>query len=225
MAAFAFLSATFFPPWLYTHDQNGSNGGHTHTPAGYYCLFSPPRPTSESVTDGVSLDMSRLMLEWVCILAVTGAAWFFLNVESVTGSAAQSSASVSTGAENRKSFSRAAKWIAAGTVAVCLVCAVIAKMVEARQERERLEQLEKQNQEAFKNYQLFIAKWITLKPGMSQQQVVNILGKPDEVFSDLRDTLGQWQYRRNTGNGTFLGNVSFSPQGALIYSTPVSWSP
>ena len=91
---FVFVPATFFPPWIYTHDQNGTNGGHAHTPAGYHCILSPPTPETDHVVDGVSIDASRLVLEWLCILVTAGAAWLFLNVDTGTASAAQPTASL-----------------------------------------------------------------------------------------------------------------------------------
>jgi hypothetical protein len=91
-AVLVFLLATLFPPWLYVYDQNGSAGAHARKPAGYYCMLTPPSPQGTGVAYGVSLDTSRLMLEWVCILVTTGAAWFFLNVDSGPDSAALSDA-------------------------------------------------------------------------------------------------------------------------------------
>lgn len=101
---FVFFLATFFPPWIYTHDRNGSSGGHAHKPAGFYCILWSPYPKSESVDDGVSIDMSRLMLEWLCILVTAGAAWFFMNADTRTASAAPPTVPLPRPVGNRKLF-------------------------------------------------------------------------------------------------------------------------
>jgi hypothetical protein len=134
-AVIVFILATFVPPWVYTHDRNGSNGGRARTPAGYYCILSPPSPKSASVDDGVSLDMSRLVLEWVCILVTAGAVRFFLNVETGTPSAAKPTAPLPRSVGNRKSFSREMKWIALGVVAALIAFALPITIAAIRQSK------------------------------------------------------------------------------------------
>lgn len=116
-----FFLATFFPPWIYTHDRNGSYGGHAHRPAGYYCILAPPSPKSTSPDDGVSLDMARLVLEWVCILVTAGAVRFLL-------SAGLPDAPVPTKAKKHNLFFSEIKWIMLGVIGASLVYAIIIKV-------------------------------------------------------------------------------------------------
>jgi hypothetical protein len=71
-AIFLFLLATFFPPWLYT--IRGGRGIHITSPAGYSCIFLPPKQFY-----GAQIDTVRLGLEWLAILALAGTAWFLLR--------------------------------------------------------------------------------------------------------------------------------------------------
>jgi hypothetical protein len=67
-----------FSPWLYTVYQTGTrdfSGMRSEKSAGYHCIFTPPPPEIESPTHGVRLDVERLLVEWVCIVAACGAAW------------------------------------------------------------------------------------------------------------------------------------------------------
>jgi hypothetical protein len=65
--SFMFVLCGLFPPWL-----DISNQGHTRSTA-YSFILSPPATARGSY--GVELDISRLVVEWLCILAVTGVAW------------------------------------------------------------------------------------------------------------------------------------------------------
>jgi hypothetical protein len=96
-----------FPPWLYTLDTTGTPnhpGGHREVNAGYAPLFRPPKVIRDAMTDkelksfemilrpplegggwndptGIKLDMTRLLVEWICILAVSGAAWGLVRLD------------------------------------------------------------------------------------------------------------------------------------------------
>ena len=71
--AVVFVLCGFFPPWLYTYDVTAT---HSHSDAGYSFILSPPLKYGRITTaDGIQLDTSRLLIEWVCILVATGAGW------------------------------------------------------------------------------------------------------------------------------------------------------
>jgi hypothetical protein len=87
--ALAIVISGLFPPWVYTFDKGSTSdaaGGHWDVSAGYACIFKPPPAGLEpffrsdqygpfAVPAGTKLDMARLVVEWGCILAVSGAAW------------------------------------------------------------------------------------------------------------------------------------------------------
>jgi hypothetical protein len=84
LAMLAIVLSGLFPPWLYTYDRSSSSdrtGGHWEVSAGYASIFKPPNgDTTSTIHDygalaGVKLDVTRLLVEWVCILAVGGTAW------------------------------------------------------------------------------------------------------------------------------------------------------
>jgi hypothetical protein len=79
VAAAVFALALFFPPWVYTYDQNGQRGGHTTKPAGFACILSPPAPLSRGENYGVHMDASRLLVECLFILALGGVSWFWMG--------------------------------------------------------------------------------------------------------------------------------------------------
>jgi hypothetical protein len=87
-----------FPPWLYTFNRSAAGddfGWHSERSAGYAFIFKPPEPhlgadASGQIMSlppdpklgeylfaycGIKLDLVRLLVEWVCILAVCGAIW------------------------------------------------------------------------------------------------------------------------------------------------------
>ena len=88
-AAVAMVVSGLFPPWLVTLDSTGTrddSGGHSEWSYGYALLLAPPSPDPVAEylvqlfphgrsTWGIRLDIARLMVEWVCILAASGAAW------------------------------------------------------------------------------------------------------------------------------------------------------
>jgi hypothetical protein len=60
----AFALCGLFPPWHY----GGVRGGST----GYHFIFDPP--------SGQYLDATCLLVEWLCIAAITGAAWLLVGI-------------------------------------------------------------------------------------------------------------------------------------------------
>ncbi len=85
-AAVAFVLAGLFPPWLYTYYSTGSGGrfsyepgGHSERNAGYHFIFTPPPPREGEIQYGIKLDMPRVLIEWACIAAISGAALFLLG--------------------------------------------------------------------------------------------------------------------------------------------------
>jgi len=75
VGAVAFILCGLLPPWL-----DISNQGHTRATA-YSFILSPP-PTKE-YSYGVKIDISRLVVEWLCILAVTAVAWIIFVPKSI----------------------------------------------------------------------------------------------------------------------------------------------
>jgi hypothetical protein len=94
LAAAGIVVSGLFPPWLYTFDKAPSRdvaGGHWEVSAGFRFFFDPPvyryddmlsgkYPVDDyfmnyAARAGVKIDFWRLVVEWVCILAVSGAAW------------------------------------------------------------------------------------------------------------------------------------------------------
>jgi len=77
IAISAFILIGLFPPWQFTVDKdsvNGINGTfsferpqqgvHSHKPAGYALIFSPPINPDNSAGNGVQLDFGRLLIEY-----------------------------------------------------------------------------------------------------------------------------------------------------------------
>jgi hypothetical protein len=103
LTALAIVVSGLFPPWIFVFDRTGtsdSRGGHSEWSAGYKFIFRPPNPSDEfdfalkesdrfafgnsGSNGGIKLDVARLMVGWVCILAASGAVWGLvrLNRES-----------------------------------------------------------------------------------------------------------------------------------------------
>ena len=80
----AILVTGLFPPWVYTYFRTGTSdasGGRSENSAGYFFIFTPPPPENYYPTYGVKLDMERLLVEWACILVVSGAAWTIFGTQ------------------------------------------------------------------------------------------------------------------------------------------------
>ncbi len=71
-----FLAAGSYPPWVRTFDFHGS---HRQTPAGYWPLFLPPA-AEDNVYAGVSIDLTRLLIEWAIIAAIAYGTWLIASV-------------------------------------------------------------------------------------------------------------------------------------------------
>lgn len=87
----AFILTGLFPPWQFTTDKDSVNGGkiafsyvppsqgvHSHKPAGYSLLFTPPTNPDSSAGNGVQIDFGRLVLEWALLAAITGVVWMLV---------------------------------------------------------------------------------------------------------------------------------------------------
>ena len=66
-----------FPPWNLTFDLHSESGGvHSTNPAGYAPIYEPPKPPETPQWSfpvyTVSIDVSRLMIQWAIVGAVTG---------------------------------------------------------------------------------------------------------------------------------------------------------
>lgn len=72
--ALAFVLCGLFPPWLYTVSQDGYAANKS---AGFGLLFDAPDPSNRAAGSGIRLDTARLAVEWLCVLAATGALWLW----------------------------------------------------------------------------------------------------------------------------------------------------
>lgn len=72
------LAATIsFPPWSKTAYKIGTRdiyGFRSEKNGGYHFIFSPPAPEQDSPIFGTKIDISRLGLEWLGVVAATGIA-------------------------------------------------------------------------------------------------------------------------------------------------------
>lgn len=59
----------FFPPWTYTVDTQQVR---RERPAGYALIISPPEPEGNAVAYGVRIDVSRIVIQWLVLVAATG---------------------------------------------------------------------------------------------------------------------------------------------------------
>jgi hypothetical protein len=97
LAAVGITVSVLFPPWLYIFNKSSTRddaGGHWEVSAGYACIFKPPDADVYKSNDevlashwlsykaqaGVKLDVPRLLVEWACILALSGIAWAFVRL-------------------------------------------------------------------------------------------------------------------------------------------------
>lgn len=65
--AVAFVLSGLFPPWLTTEPFSE----HSHASAYRSFILRPPRDSN--------LDISRLAVEWLCIVAATGTIWLLMS--------------------------------------------------------------------------------------------------------------------------------------------------
>jgi len=69
VAALIFIGMAVYPPWVYTTDLPGM---HSETSAGYTLITNAPQPLETAPAFGVQLDVSRLMVQWMIVVAATG---------------------------------------------------------------------------------------------------------------------------------------------------------
>ena len=70
-----FALCGLFPPWLYTLRSTGTGGRDCEKAAGHCFLFVPPAPEVDDYACGIRLDIQTLLVEWLCLGAITGAGW------------------------------------------------------------------------------------------------------------------------------------------------------
>jgi len=58
------------PPWIYTVDA--ADHFHSEKPAGYHLITHPPEPEMMDIHFGVSIDFSRLFIQWATVLMIIG---------------------------------------------------------------------------------------------------------------------------------------------------------
>ena len=71
ISAAMFVIMGIFPPWTYTFDHRST---HSEKPAGYALITEPPDPEEYNMQYGVRLDTSRLVVQWLVLLAATAGA-------------------------------------------------------------------------------------------------------------------------------------------------------
>jgi len=64
-----FILMSLFPPWTYTYKYESI---YSEEPTGYGFIFSPPNKKLPYAVHGIKIDMSRLFIQWVIVLAATG---------------------------------------------------------------------------------------------------------------------------------------------------------
>lgn len=64
-----FVAIGLFPPWTYTFNAESIP---SEKPAGYALIVSPPNPEQAVPVFGVRLDISRLLIQWLVLVAATG---------------------------------------------------------------------------------------------------------------------------------------------------------
>lgn len=106
---FVFVCCGLYPPWLYTYSITGSGVG-SEKDAGYHFILNPPLPERDSPLLGVKLDGERLLIEWGCVLAISGAAWgiFLIKTPAAKGASAAEEKANST-SSNQHDFKNDAK--------------------------------------------------------------------------------------------------------------------
>lgn len=68
-AGVIFVAIGIFPPWTYTLEAQSI---HREKPAGYAFIVSPPNPEENAPAFGVQLDIPRLLIQWLVLVAATG---------------------------------------------------------------------------------------------------------------------------------------------------------
>ncbi|MGI2098566.1 hypothetical protein [Shewanella glacialipiscicola] len=68
-AGMIFVGMGLIPPWTYTLDAQSI---HREKPAGYTLIIAPPNPEKDAPAYGVRLDIPRLLIQWIVLVAATG---------------------------------------------------------------------------------------------------------------------------------------------------------
>lgn len=79
----ALLIMGVFPPWMYTFDFRSISND---IPVGYRIITSPPEPISKMRGNGVKIDISRLIIQWLTVSASTGLGILLLSNKKENGS-------------------------------------------------------------------------------------------------------------------------------------------
>lgn len=58
-----------FPPWTYTYKYEAT---YSERPAGYSFIAAPLSPRISSLSAGIKLDLSRLLIQWAITIAALG---------------------------------------------------------------------------------------------------------------------------------------------------------
>jgi Tfp pilus assembly protein PilV len=129
--ALAFLLCGLFPPWLYN-----ASGRFRARSAGYGFILA-----NGDSAPGDVIDVNRRGVEWLCVLAATGVAWFFLSGETVPTPVAPPASALPplSAAGKRKPFFSTKKWILFGTISALLVF-VIALLLVAMDQAQTIKQ-------------------------------------------------------------------------------------
>jgi hypothetical protein len=70
LACIVFCLMGLFPPWVYTFSPPGAR--QTTVPAGYRLIVDSPTPQERSAVSGVTIDVTRLLIQWVVLIVATG---------------------------------------------------------------------------------------------------------------------------------------------------------
>jgi len=71
MSTVIFIVMGLFPPWTYTHDNRSM---HIEKPAGYGFIMEPPEPEESNYRYGIKVDTSRLAIQWLMLIVLSGSA-------------------------------------------------------------------------------------------------------------------------------------------------------
>ena len=74
-----FLFLGLFPPWVYTFNAQSV---HAERPAYYAFIALPPNPERDAPAFGVSIDMSRLVIQWFVLAAAVGFGVFITRTKT-----------------------------------------------------------------------------------------------------------------------------------------------
>jgi hypothetical protein len=66
-----------FPPWIEIF--SGRLGIHSERPIGYAMIFLPPNPHPGELQYSLSIDFSRLILQWLIVILTAGGLLFWMK--------------------------------------------------------------------------------------------------------------------------------------------------